>query len=181
MANTSLDYTDIIEAKNHFHDLQYAHWLQYELFTYQWWTLLGVLVIPWLIWWRLVDKSRTSTILSYGFYVMFVVIAMDAIGIVHQLWIYPIKLIPIIPHIVPIDWSMFPVLYMLIYQYFPRWKEFLIAESIFAALISFVGEPLGEWIGIYFVLHWHHIWSFPIYVMIAGIGKWMIESIVWHR
>jgi hypothetical protein len=181
MANSSLNYTEILDAQRHLHELQYKHWLQYELFTYQWWALLGVLIIPWLIWWRIVDKTRIAIIISYGLYIMFVVIAMDAIGIAHQLWIYPIKLIPIIAHLISIDWSLLPVINMLIYQCFPRWKPFLIAVTSLSALMSFVGEPLGEWVGIYFVLHWYHICSFPIYVMIAVSGKWLIEQLLYRR
>jgi hypothetical protein len=49
MTNTPLNYTEILGVKRHFHKLQHQHWLQYELFTYQWWTLPEVLIIPWLI------------------------------------------------------------------------------------------------------------------------------------
>lgn len=180
MINNSLENTEILDAQKHFHELQWDHWLRYELFTYQWWMLLGVLIIPWLIWWRLVDKARTGIILAYGLYIMFVVNVMDTIGINYQLWIYPIKLTPIIPLAISLDWSMLPIIHMLIYQYFPRWKTFIIVEIIFAALLAFVGEPFAEWLGIYLVLHWHHFWSFPIYVLKTVIGKWLIERMVYR-
>jgi|GEM_PF-2907707 len=51
-------------------------------------------------------------------------------------------------------------------------------ESIFAALLAFIGEPLAEWYEIYFVLHWYHIWSLPIYLIKTVIGKWLIEKLI---
>lgn len=180
MADGSLQYDEILAVQSHLHELQYAHFLQYELFTYQWWTLLGVLIMPWLIWWKLVDKRRTGIILAYGIYIMFVVTAMDAIGSALQLWIYPIKLLPVIPDSVGLDWGLLAVTDMLIYQYFQRWKSFVMAEVVAAAFLAFVGKPLGELWKIYFVLHWYHTWSFPIYIMKAVIGKWLIESLVYR-
>lgn len=172
------EYMEIQAALDRLHALQYEHWRQHELFTYQWWALLAVLIIPWLIWLRLVDRKRTAIILSFGFFIMFAVIAMDIFGMVYKLWLYPIKLVPLIPHIIPIDWSLLPVVHMLVYQYFPRWKEFIIAEIVAAALLAFVGEPFAEWIGIYHILHWQHIWSFPIYAAKGILGKWIIERLV---
>ncbi|SDE98110.1 CBO0543 family protein [Sporomusa acidovorans] len=173
-------YAEIFAAQKYYHDLQYQHWLQYELFTYQWWLLLATLIVPWIFWWRIVDRSRTGIILAYGIYIMFVVTAMDATGLALKLWIYPIKLLPIIPDSIGIDWGLLTVLDMLIYQYFPKWKTFLIVESIAAVLLAFVGEPFAEWLEAYFVLHWYHTWSFPLYIMKAVIGKWLIEKAVYR-
>jgi hypothetical protein len=181
MPDTSLNYAEIIDAQRHLHELQYGHWLHHELYTIQWWALIGALIIPWLIWWKLVDKTKTAIILAYGIYTMFVVTAMDAIGSALQLWIYPIKLLPIIPDSVGIDWGLLTVGHMLIYQYFPQWKSFILAESIFAAVLAFIGEPFAEWFKIYFVLHWYHTWSLPIYVMKSVIGKWLIEGLVFRK
>ena len=181
MTDNSQHYNELLATHRHLHEMQYEHWLRYELFTYQWWTLLAMLIIPWIIWWRLADRTRTGIILTYGLYIIFVVIAMDALGEAFQLWFYPIKLIPIIPHIIPIDWSILPVLHMLIYQYFPRWKAFIIVEILAAAVLAFVCEPFTEWFGIYLALHWYHVWSFPIYLLKAVIGKWLIERIVYCR
>ena len=181
MAYNAVQYNEMLTIQNHLHELQYDYWLKNELFTPQWWALVGVWLIPWFIWWRLVDKTRTALILAYGSYIMCAVTVMDTIGSSLHFWIYPIKIAPIIPVSFGIDWGLLPVAHMLIYQYCPRWKSFIIAESIFAALLAFVGEPFAEWYGIYLVLHWYHIWSLPIYITKAVIGKWLIERIVYQH
>jgi hypothetical protein len=175
------NYSAILEAQKHLNKLQMEHWLQYELVTYQWWVILVMLLIPWIIWRKLVDKPRTGIILAYGLYVILAVTAMDMVGIALQLWFYPIALIPIVPFTATLDWSMLPIIHMLIYQYFSRWKTFLAAEAISSVILAFLGEPLCEWVGIYFVLHWYHYWSFPIYIVKAIIGKWLIESVVYRH
>lgn len=180
MTDSLLQYTEILSSLDHAHKLQYQHWLHYELFTWQWWMLLGLLVFPWGVWWRFVDRKRTGTILAYGLYIMFVVSMMDTLGEVFQLWFYPIKLIPILHFTAALDWGILSVLHMLIYQYFSKWKSFIVAESILSAVLAFALEPITEYIGIYFVLHWYHYWSFPIYVMKAVIGKLLIDSIVYR-
>ncbi|HWR42263.1 CBO0543 family protein [Sporomusa sp.] len=181
MTDSSMQYNEILAVQSQLHELQYKHWLHHELFTYQWWALVVLLIIPWIIWWKLVDKTKTAIILAYGIYIMFVVTAMDAIGSALQLWIYPIKLLPIIPDSIGINWGLLTVAHMLVYQYFPRWKSFIVAESIFAAVLAFLGEPFAEWYGVYTPLQWEHISSFPIYLMKAVIGKWLIERLVFHK
>jgi hypothetical protein len=181
MAYSSLQYNEILTIQRHLHELQYQNWLENQLFTSQWWALLAVLVIPWLIWWKLLDKKRTAIILAYGIYILLVVTAMDAIGSAAQFWVYPITLLPIVPDSIGIDWGLLTVMHMLIYQYFPRWTSFLIVECIASALLAFLGEPFAEWYGIYLALHWYHTWSFPIYVLKTILGKWLIEKLVFSK
>ncbi len=178
MAYDPQKYNEILTLQSHIHELQYDYWLKNELFTHQWWALVGVLIIPWIIWWKLVDKRNIAIILAYGLYMMLIITAMDATGSVLHLWIYPITLLPIISNSISIDLGLLTVLQMLIYQYFPRWKAFILAESVFSALLAFIGEPFAEWYGIYLVLHWYHTWSFPIYILKAIVGKWLIEKII---
>jgi hypothetical protein len=179
MVGDSSYYAGILEAQKYLQQLQYQHWLQYELFTYQWWSLLVVLIIPWVIWWKLVDKSKIAIILNLGFFMMIIITVMDWLGITMQLWIYPVKLLPIMPVILPLNWGLLPVAHMLIFQYFPHWKYFLVVQIIASILLAFVGEPFAECFGIYIVLNWYHHWSLPIYVTNAIIGKWVIESVVY--
>lgn len=174
-------YAQILDVQKNYHSLQIQHWLQYQVFTYQWWTLLAMLIVPWIIWWRLVDRAKTGIIFAYGLYILFVITAMDAIGFALQLWTYPIQLLPLVPNSLGIDWGVLTVLHMLVYQYFPKWKSFIVAETITATLLAFVGEPFAEWFGVYLALHWYHHWSFPIYIMKAVVGKWLIETVVYHK
>ncbi|MCX7781646.1 MAG: hypothetical protein N2491_12200 [Negativicutes bacterium] len=119
--------------------------------------------------------------MSYGQLIMFFILGLDAAGIAGQYWIYPIKLLPVIPHEVAIDCGLLPVLHMLIYQYFRQWKTFLLAEVIAAAILAFGGEIFAEMIGVYLILKWQHIWSVPIYTAKAIVARLIIDSLLYNK
>lgn len=178
MYTPTVGYDEILSIHSKFKDIKYEHWVSYELFTVQWWTMIILMIVSWIIWWKLLDRSRTSNLTLHGLFVFFSCTAMDAFGISHHLWIYPINVTAKIPHLVAVNWSMLPVIYMLIYQYYPRWISFVKASIAMSAVLSFIGEPFTQWFGIYYVFHWEHIWSFPIYVLIAIIGRWLVETLL---
>ncbi len=171
------NYAEILEAHRRLHELQYQHWLNYELFTPQWWAQLAVVILSWLVWWKLVDKSRIAAAVTFGLFIIFQIMLMDATGIYMEYWVYPIKLLPVIPHFLATDWGLLPALHMLVYQAFPRWRSFLAAEITLALLLAFVGEPIAEWIGIYRPLHWPHLSSLPLYAAKGLVAKLLTEKL----
>lgn len=116
--------------------------------------------------------------LTYGFLVFVVSTAMDAFGISRHLWVYPIKPLWFVPHMIPLDWGFLPLSYVLVYQYFPNWKHFLLITLIMSAFLAFIGEPFSQWIGIYFVYRWEYTWSFFIYISIAVVNKLIVDRLV---
>jgi len=48
----------IAELEKQLVQLKIEHWLKEDLFTPQWWLMLVFLLIPWILWWRYVDKTR---------------------------------------------------------------------------------------------------------------------------
>ncbi|WP_217593762.1 CBO0543 family protein [Cohnella sp. GbtcB17] len=158
--------------------LGHKYWLHYDLFAPQWWLLLAAFIIPWIVWWRLVDKARLPNILLFGVTISFLIFLLDHIGFELNLWIYPHKLFRFIPELSSIDLVMLPVLHMLVYQYFPKWRSFLIAETIMGAVFAFILEPISVWIDLYEMLNWHHVYSFPIYVAKSALVKGALEGLL---
>lgn len=165
------------EAHSLFHQLSYNYWIQYSLFTWQWWLLVAILIVPWYFWWRMVDKRRLLEICCYGLLTFIAVIAADAIGLAHGYWIYPLRLAPKFPHIISVDTTVLPIVYMLIYQSFPQWAGFIKASTIMAACFAFIGEPIAVWSGVYEVINWKYYCSFPLYILFAAGLKFIIETI----
>lgn len=170
------NFQHIIDAHSVFLQLRYEHWIHYEVYTVIWWLLLCLWILPWVVWLAIVDHERIAEIYCYGITIMFITTLLDTIGSVQGLWAYPIKIIPSMPELEPIDWGILPVTYMLIYQFFPRWKEFIIVQIITAILYSFVGEPfLVKILKVYLILNWKSIYSFPIYLLLAIITRILIK------
>lgn len=166
-------FEEIVKQQQQLTDIQLAYWQEHVLFHFNWWFLLFVSIISWVLWWKLVDKKRLKEVLLYGFFVMTIVNVMDELGVSILLWAYPYKLIPIIPGLHPAHFAVLPVFYMLIYQWFGTWKSFITASLLFAGFYAFIGEPIFVWLGIYKLLNWSYLVSFPIYVLIGVLVKWI--------
>jgi len=165
--NETVTFEEIIAAQNHCIQLQNQHWLQHEVFSFQFWLLVALLIIPWLVWWKIVDKKRFLQIFLYGFMVMTVVTFLDEVGCQLNLWEYRVDIEPLFPRLIPMNFTMLPICYMVVYQYCAAWKPYLTANLLMAALFSFVGEPVFIWLDIYELIKWKHIYSFPLYFLLA--------------
>lgn len=176
--NESPSFEQVLDAQNKTIQLENLHWLKYELFTFQFWLLVAMLILPWFIWWKLVDKKRFLEITIYGLIVVTFATFLDEVGCQLNLWEYRYDLEPLFPRLIPMNFTMLPVGYMLIYQYFRKWKTFIAANIAAAALFSFVGEPVFVLLDIYELLKWKHVFSFPIYIILAIIFKVAINAIM---
>jgi hypothetical protein len=168
----------ILDAQNISIQLQIQHWVKYELFTPQFWLLVGILIIPWIIWWRMVDRRRFLEIIIYGLLISTAASFLDEVGCQLNWWEYRYDIEPLFPRLIPMNFTMLPVLYMLVYQYFSEWKSFVMANIVMAALMTFVGEPLFVSTGIYVLLEWKHLYSFPIYIILALLLKLLLNWIM---
>lgn len=171
-------FEQIIDAQNHCIQLQNQHWLKYEIFTFQFWLLIAMLILPWFVWWKLVDKKRFFEMLIFLLLVETIVTFLDEVGCQLNLWEYRYDIEPLFPRLIPMNFTMLPLCYMFIYQYFTKWKPYLIASTIIAALFAFVGEPIFIFLDIYQMLNWRHIYSFPIYILLAVIFKLVLIPII---
>ncbi len=155
-----------------------TYWSKHVVFTWQWWLNMATLVLPVILWWLLVDKKRLKDILIYGFIVSTFAVFLDTVGETLVLWDYPYLIIPLDYLLLDTDYSILPVAFMLAYQYFPSWKGFIIANTVISAVFSFAAEPLLVWMGFYEIHGWKYIYSFPIYIAIAIISKWMVNFVI---
>lgn len=166
----------ILEKKMTLLNLSIEHWLNYELYTWQWWIKFVYLAIPIIIWYKLADRKRILEIVSYGLLVSLISTVLDSIGVTFVLWNYPIRLLPIGLSAVH-DLVIIPITYMLIFQYYSKWKSFIIASILLAAVASYIIEPLYTLIGIYQAITWKHIYSFFIYIILAFFCKSIIDKL----
>ncbi|MDQ0257270.1 hypothetical protein J2S74_004728 [Evansella vedderi] len=171
-------FEEIKEVHAKLSQMRLEYWLHHDLFSMQWWLLVAVLIIPWIIWWRFVDKKRLTTILLFGTILMIVVMMLDDIGVEAQLWSYPYQLISILPRLVSIDQGIIIIFHMALYQLFPKWKSFLIANTIMATAFTFIFEPITVWLGIYQLDNWEYVYSFPIYIAKASLVKYLVDEVI---
>lgn len=174
-------FEEIKEVDRKLSEMRMRYYERHDLFSFQWWLLLLLLIVPWMIWWRIVDRTRVKEILLYGAVLSTLVVLLDDIGGELGLWSYPYQLIRLIPRLNAIDYAALPVCHMLVYQYFRSWRSFLVANVVMALAFAFVAEPLTVWIGIYEMDHWRYAYSFPLYIAKAAFVRWLVEWVTKRR
>ncbi|MDY0394183.1 CBO0543 family protein [Virgibacillus halophilus] len=173
-----MSINDLKEVQELLFKTTYQRWMDDVLFSFNWWFLVVISILPWFIWWKLTDKTRLLEIIVVGFAVFGIATLLDVIGIVFSLWTYGYKIIQMFPPLTPVDMTALPIIYMLIYQWFSKWKTFLIAHVIMAAISTFIFEPLFAWMDIYVLHGWKYIYSFPIYIAMAAGVKWFVQKVI---
>ncbi|WHY94550.1 CBO0543 family protein [Neobacillus cucumis] len=177
MKATYPSYDEIRSIEYKLAEMKNEYWLHHDLFTFQWWLLLIIFILPWILWWRYVDKYRLKDILLFGSLLMLLVGLLDDIGLNAQLWSYPYKLLQVIPRLVAIDHGILIVAHMTVYQFFTKWKSFIIVNLVMATIFTFIFEPLTVWLNIYKLDNWKYIYSFPLYIAKAVFVKWLVQRI----
>lgn len=156
---------------------RYNEWLHDEVFSLRWWVLLVLFVLSAYLWWKKADKTRLAEITLYTSIIVIFIIALDELGEELSLWYYPVDLSFLFPPTTAIDITCMPLIYMLIYQRFNKWKGFVVATIVMATVFCFVFEPIFVWGGVYVKLNWKSYYGFPIYIFIAIASKFIVQMI----
>lgn len=168
-------FEEIQKTRAKLHQLDLQHWKDESLYTWEWWLLIGLTIIPLIIWWKIVDKKRVYEIAFYGCMINIMAIIFDDFGTNLSWWAYPIKLIPTMPPLLTADSILVPIVLMIVYQLCSStWKSLIIANLITAAFLAFVAEPVFIWIGYYHLYSWHLIYSFIFYNAASLIARLII-------
>lgn len=151
-------------------------WVNNELFTWNWWVLVVLILLPLIIWIKVVDRKRLLEFLLVWTLVIISTSYLDAIGVDLKFWVYPNQFLPITPRAIPFDIFMVGITYMLLYQFFSTWKTYFIALLIMAFTFAFIGEPMSHLLNLVYYIKWQYYYSFLYYIVIgitvkAIVGK----------
>ncbi|MGJ9386192.1 CBO0543 family protein [Salipaludibacillus sp. CF4.18] len=169
-------YNLIVQAHNQMAEI----WQENVLFTLQWWFGLTLAIVPWVLWIIYRKKDSTIRLLSAGFFVMLISSWLDFAGVTFGLWYYIYEIIYFIPSFFPWDFSLLPVTIMFLIQIKPNVSP-LIKAIFFSVFTSFIAQPFLIWSGLYQPIHWEHIYSFPIYIVIYLIAHYISTRNSWSR
>lgn len=153
------------ELQREYAELAIENWLTDSLFTWTWWFLISATIIPWIIFFYLLDRNRALSIWLFGIMQMLITTFIDDLGSELNIWFYPIKFLPVSLIAMPFDFSIIPVFFMLVYQYFKTWRTFSMALLGVALLFAFVGEPFSVWAGAVSYHGWKYYHSFIFYIL----------------
>jgi hypothetical protein len=173
---SSPSYSELTEVDKLLSQMRLEYWLHTDLFSIQWWFLIFLLIAPWFVFLKLVNKNRKTEILLFGTLIIILVITLDDLGLELQLWSYKHR-VSIINKMNPVNYSVLPITYMLIYQHFITWKSFIIVIVCFSIIGAFIVEPFFVWLDIYKLNKWEHYYSLPFYILIPILFRWLLTSL----
>jgi hypothetical protein len=169
----------MMELQQELLSLRISGWYE-KVFSFQWFFIVFLIIVPWIIWWRLVNKKYIAEIFSFGLLIAILDATLNEIGLGLQLWKAPYTLAPVPPRWYAPAYSYLPVTFMLIYQYFRTWKSFTIATMVLAAVSAFVFQPILTWLGIFILVKWNYFYSFLTFIA-AGLGMRLLHQAVLQR
>jgi hypothetical protein len=171
-------YKELMQLREKLHHLSLTQWKQESMFTWEWWLLVGLTVIPLIIWWKTVDKKRAYEIAFYGCMINIFALILDDLGTNLLWWGYPIGLIPVMPPLLTADSILVPIIFMMVYQkYSVTGKLLFISNVVTGAFVAFVAEPIFVWVGYYQLLKWNFIYSFLFYILATSLARLIIVKI----
>ena len=168
----------IYEKSRELAQLQLDIWLSSDLFSFKWFVLIGVLAIFYIVWLKLLDKSRIVELLLIGSLaaVAFTInafILIEFLGLTH----YVTKILPISPPIFITSITISPVIIMLVQQYTSSWKSYMFWTAIGFAFLSLIIFPIFTAIGI---LELYKNWNwFYHYIVLYTVAQTVRLVFLW--
>ena len=171
----SISLEELLDAEEKYHKILRTYWYENNFLTYKWWFLVVLSVVPAIVWWINVDKTRLIENTAFGLFYGVTAIFLDAIGSNAMVWTYPVRLTPYLnPQLYPYDVGVVIIPFMLVYQkYGYSFKKFFISTALLSLFLAFIAEPFMSYLGIYKEITWKHGYSFIIY-WILGVVFWAI-------
>ena len=158
-------------------DITWTRYVTEELFSYQWWGMLVLLSALYAIWIKLLDKSRAFEIILFGSFVAVQAVIVDIAGFSMGLWQHNIRLLPIIPGVFPLDFTVVPILLMLAHQHGSTWSKYLRWSTLASLLFSFVISPAFQLTGLKAYYNWHFAYFVVLVMVVAVISRIAIQMI----
>lgn len=147
----------IYEKERELAQASFQEWFSEEVFTYQWFIIVGVMITAYVVWLKLVNRRRGTELLLIGSLVavakaVYILIIGNELG----LFDYTIRLLPITVNIFAAGVTISPIIVMLVHQYTSSWKGYLLWSAIGFAFLNLVIFPVYVVIG---ALEFHNGWN----------------------
>lgn len=116
-----------------------SYWYKFSyLDTWQFWAVVGLLIIPLIILYFYVDRTRIFEILFFGFSIHLLWTYIDIVLGATTLFVHLYFIIPILPFALSINSSVLPIGFILMYQYcLNNNKNFYLYTVLVSGVFSF--------------------------------------------
>lgn len=154
------------------------HWITEEVFTFQWFVLVGVVITFYVVWLCLLNRSRAKDLLLIGslaavFFAVNSFLLIEFLGLAD----YHVRIVPIYPPVFATSVTVSPIIIMLVQQYTSTWKGYLLWSAIGYAFLNFVIFPVFTSIDL---LELHKNWNwFYHFLALFGVAQFTRLVYLW--
>lgn len=167
----------IYEKERETAQLSIERWLKEEVFSLGWFVEIGILIITYIIWLKLLDKRRSTELLLIGSLTAVAkTINAMVLGGLLGLFDYQIRLLPVLSNVFVTSVTISPVIVMLSEQYSSSWGGFMIRSAIGFAILNFAIFPLYMRLG---ALNYHNWNVFYHFLVLFGYGLLVRLAFLW--
>lgn len=139
--------------------------------TPKYWGVVATIIIAYIVWYRLTDKTRLADLLFYGSLVTVMTSLIDLYGTTAGLWYYKVRLAPFLTSVFLRDWTLVPLTYMLIQQYSPNWRQFFIWNAVGTFFLSVIVVKVLSVLDILQLMKWTYLNSFITAYLTATLSR----------
>lgn len=162
----------MFEKERELAQLGIHNWTSNEVFSFEWFLMAGILIVAYIVWLKLVDKSRVTELLLLGsLETVAKIILAILIGNLLGLYDYKIRLLPMPSNVFATSATISPIILMLVQQYTTSWKGFIIWTTIGNAFLNFVIFPIYTLVGIIEFYNWNVFYHFLVLETVALIVR----------
>ena len=122
------------------------YWIKYSSFDdWQFWVILSFLIIPLILLFFFMDRSKSLLLGFYGYNVHVFFTYIDLFGTNNTYWFYPYKFLPVLPSSFALDAVLVPVSYIFVYQWtLNHNKNYYLSIIGLSVIFALVLKPIME-------------------------------------
>jgi hypothetical protein len=147
-----------------------AQW-QTAITTPKYWGVVVTIIIAYIVWYHLTDKTRLASLLFYGSLITVMTSLADLYGTTAGLWYYKIRLLPLFTSVFLRDWTLIPLTYMLVQQYSSNWRQFFIYNAVGTFFLAGIVAPIFAALDIIQLMHWNYLYIFVVSYVVATLSR----------
>ncbi|MFS0672068.1 hypothetical protein [Ornithinibacillus sp. 179-J 7C1 HS] len=143
-------WNEIYDKSEELNSSLISYWIEYSnIDSWQFWFVLGLLIIPLIILYLAIDRTKIFEILFFGFSIHMLWTYIDTLLGSTTLFVHKYFLIPLLPFALSLTSSVLPVGFMLVYQYcLNHNKNIYFYTILLSALFSFGFLSLEKLLGL---------------------------------
>lgn len=151
---------------------------QTNITTPKYWGIVAGIIIAYLVWYRLTDKTRLIDLLLYGSLITVMTSLVDLLATTLGLWYYKVPILPLTTSVLLRDWTLIPLTYMLVQQYSSSWRQFFIWNAVASFFLTCILAPIFSALDIVQMMRWNYVYAFVLSYVTAALSRAAFHLVV---